>query len=659
VAGRFRRSRLTVAVVLVLLVVPVSTARGGGLTDITPPVGSVSIADGATYTSLPVVPVAVSATDDASGVATVELSNDGATWTSFPYAPVVNDWMLPVGPDTKVVNGTITVRARWTDGSGNTSAVSTDTIIGDSIQPTGTVDLVDYDSLQMTVAVTANDSSGIHGLQFSCDNLTTLVDRPMASTVTVPFSAMAGCDGFGWQTIWIVIVDRAGNNLPRTVSVDREPSVEFEYPLPAVTGQLFTIDPVLEADYTIPADAVCEWELRWGDAASLDDIGNVDETFGSLLLDGPASTGGCGPWTFTLPWVPVARFQFRWRLEQADGYPIVDRHVGFGGDPTINAQVSSTDRRIRTSNLPLVQILPSTYTPIVGSPVTYTAFPAGGAGFRSDDHWTAYSNGGAESKIGGSTFTITPTAPGSILVCFNAGPSRSYLLGACYDPPARYRDTARPNTTPPFERLGGAGIGPTTPVTMTWSGSDKGWDIAKYTLQRRTDAGAWHTLALPAARSTSIVQNLVTGHSYRYRVRAVDKAGNVGYWDYGPTFKPRVVNDTNRTITYRRTWSSVSDPAAIGGMIRRSATSGASATFIFTGRDLAWIADRGAKYGKARIYINGVLLTTVDLYASSTQSRRLVFRKHWSTSASRTVRIVGLATSTRPAIDVDAFLVLR
>ena len=64
-------------------------------------------------------------------------------------------------------------------------------------------------------------------------------------------------------------------------------------------------------------------------------------------------------------------------------------------------------------------------------------------------------------------------------------------------------------------------------VRLYWSGSDSTSGIATYDLARSVDGGSWSTVAtgLTSARSD---QQLASGHTYRFRVRARDKAGRLG-----------------------------------------------------------------------------------------------------------------------------------
>jgi hypothetical protein len=523
----------------------------------------------------------------------------------------------------------------------------------DTTPPVGTLDLWAFDATSVTFALTATDENGIAGVRLSCDGGATWIERAFAARLVVPLrDGGLGCVGYE-QSRWISgeIRDPAGNALSVGAYIPVMPTIDLETPLPAVTGHPFTIAPTLPDDYMIPAPGGCRWDFVWGDTQSLD-TQDKDETYASLWFDIPAVNGKCAPWTFTLPWVPVRQYQVTLTLFTGNSFFL-------NVSKRFTAAADSTDPRMTSSTLPVVQVLPSTYTPIVGQPVTYTRYLVGGTSNCCAPRWAAYQGVGDHPNFwqqeGGSTFTITPFEPGNIRVVWDRGQGQ-WLLGFLYDPPVRYRDTTRPNTTAPVARVGGALLGPSIPVTLDWSGTDRGWGIASYKLQQSVNGHAWTTVRLPSAKTKTIVRLLTPGVSVRYRVRATDKAGNVGSWDYGPTFKPGAASEASPSIVYRGRWLRVADPTAQGGYLRESTTAGARATFTFTGRDVGWFAERGPGHGKAKVYVDGVLISTVDLKLSVEGPRRLVFRRHWSTVGRHTVRIVVSGTGV---VDVDAFTVLR
>lgn len=537
--------------------------------------------------------------------------------------------------------------------------------LDDPSPPTGTFGYPAYDPVadELVIRTSFTDpESGVTSLATSCEGGPEVV-RPYATTVRLPARdpAGGGCPGFGVMSLVVRIINGSGSSTDRAFSVDLLPIVTFEYPLPPRTGERFTIRPMYSAGFVRPPDAACTWEFRWGSTAALRD-NDHDETFGAMGFAGPASQGFCDEWTFTLPWVPLPQFEVNFEMRSDVG--IVPQTVRSGSWPDrelIHAAVVGTDRRIRESNLPVAQVLPSTYTPVVGQSITYTRYLIAGASSCCRPEWNAWIGEDApfhRYQSGGATFTVTPTIVGNLLVQWQPV-DRDYLLYASYDPPVRRKDTVAPNTNAPHLRFAPGGSDARVPVEISWSGTDTGWGIASYRLERSVGGGGWTKVALPSARTTKIVQSLVYGVSHRYRVRAVDKAGNTGAWDYGAAFKPRRTSDQHAAVTYSSGWESVADPTAHGGVVHETGSGGRSVSFTFSGRAIAWIAERGPTFGKARVYIDGVLIKMVDTGQAADQPRRLVFRKSWSTVGTHRIRIVVSGTAGRPTISLDGFAILR
>jgi hypothetical protein len=219
-------------------------------------------------------------------------------------------------------------------------------------------------------------------------------------------------------------------------------------------------------------------------------------------------------------------------------------------------------------------------------------------------------------------------------------------------------DTTPPTATAPTHRLvGGSAIssGRTT-VRLAWTGADATSGVARNELAQSTDGGAWSTVS-SALGTATIDRPLAPSHTYRFRVRAVDRAGNTGAWMSGPTFRLTAYSELNGGIRYTGTWTTSSSTVYWGGRVRFSSRAGARATITVTGRSVEWVARKGPTRGRAQVYVNGVLTATVDLYASTYQNQRVAWAATWSTSATRTISIRVLGTSGRPRVDVDAFVV--
>jgi len=96
--------------------------------DTTPPLGTVVINNGATYTRFTVVTLTLSAAD-VYGVTEMRIRNAAGVWTSWQTYTTTLSWNLGSG------DGTRTVEAQFRDVVGNESAVCSDTIILDTVPP--------------------------------------------------------------------------------------------------------------------------------------------------------------------------------------------------------------------------------------------------------------------------------------------------------------------------------------------------------------------------------------------------------------------------------------------------------------------------------------------------------------------------------------------
>ncbi len=500
------------------------------------------------------------------------------------------------------------------------------------------------------------DPGGTYAVTLSCDSLAhetapVAFANPLAVSLDIP-----GCQGYGAFDLVVTVRDGVTQVFQHGASTSIAPQLTLSMPDPAITGHMFTINPQWPVDYTPPAFDGCRWEFRWGDNRALN-LNDANETFGSMLFDVPTVGGACPTWTFDLPWVPYRQYEATVSL-----FTLAGGGHAFGGTAMerFTATVDGVGRRITTSTLPIAQVLPNTYTPIVGSPITYTRYLVGGAtagvsiwdarlgGGDNPPHWT---KGGASS-----TFTVTPWSTGNLVVGWTRTQG-DFLLGANYDPPVRYRDWLKPNTTAPVQRIGTGAVSGDVPVALTWTAADRGWGLDRYQLDKRVDGGAWTRVANTKSKSCTVV--LPQGHAYRFRIRAIDKAGNVGAWDEGVTFRPGIRADASSSIVYARAWVVTPDVTALGGSLHETDVAGASATLTFVGRDVAWLAERGPTHGKAKIYIDGVYAATVDLNAVGDSARAIVFRRHWVFAGTHRLRVVALGTVGRPTVDVDGFIILR
>jgi hypothetical protein len=218
-------------------------------------------------------------------------------------------------------------------------------------------------------------------------------------------------------------------------------------------------------------------------------------------------------------------------------------------------------------------------------------------------------------------------------------------------------DTVGPTATGPTKAivLGSTLTAGKPLVRFGWSGSDATSGVGHYEFALSTDGGAYTTLS-SALASPTLDRALATGHSYRARVRAIDVAGNVGVWAYGSAFRLTAYQESSSAIHWSGTWRTGSSTSFWGGHDRYASAAGAKASLTSSGRSFAWVGSVGPSRGWAKVYVNGVLVKSVNLNAAANANRRILFTATWSTARSRTVTIRISGTAGHPRGDVDAFL---
>jgi hypothetical protein len=185
-----------------------------------------------------------------------------------------------------------------------------------------------------------------------------------------------------------------------------------------------------------------------------------------------------------------------------------------------------------------------------------------------------------------------------------------------------------PTINPPLMVLGPAtNSNGSAPVQiLLGAGTNPAEAIKSYELQRSDDAGkTWSDIPLPQPLARSVVTTMGT-HTVLLRARALDPAGHAGPWATGPTAQ-FTLSDQNTHTAYAPSarWFNVNVPDAQDGTLAMSSDGGASATFTFTGTQVAWIADESNARGQAAVFIDGVQRAVVDLYSASPGAQRVAY----------------------------------
>ena len=188
-------------------------------------------------------------------------------------------------------------------------------------------------------------------------------------------------------------------------------------------------------------------------------------------------------------------------------------------------------------------------------------------------------------------------------------------------------DITAPTVTAPVLRMAtGTSMGKTTvPSIAAWTASDQG-GLLEQQVHRQVDGGAWVPVAL-----SSLAVRTVSGSA---------------------------PSESSTAITRRGTWTSRTSTYAWGGRFRTASRTGASASLTFSGRGVAFVSRRSYASGKVKVYLDGTLKATINLYGSS-RWRRLAYATTFAAAGTHTIKLVVVGTPGHPGVNLDGIVVLR
>jgi Transglycosylase-like domain len=123
--------------------------------------------------------------------------------------------------------------------------------------------------------------------------------------------------------------------------------------------------------------------------------------------------------------------------------------------------------------------------------------------------------------------------------------------------------------------------------------------------------------------------------------------------------RTRILNERSSAIVYRGKWRIARHRGYGGDVVRYAQSKGASATVRFTARRIAWHGPTGPTRGKAKVYIDGRYVRTVDLRRAVFDPRATIYRTGWSKVGKHSLTIVVVGSKGHPMVAIDDFTIVR
>ena len=230
---------------------------------------------------------------------------------------------------------------------------------------------------------------------------------------------------------------------------------------------------------------------------------------------------------------------------------------------------------------------------------------------------------------------------------------------------AIYSDTIGLDETDPKVRLRAPSYSTvqskTTTFKIKWAGTDPSpaSGIDSYTVRYRPANSATWTDWKIGTKDTSADFTGDAGRTYYFRVKAYDKAGNIGWSKVKRTIVP--YNEGSLIRRIRGFAGSFTNPDSnfYLGSVKYSMKKRDRIVYKFDGDHVALISTRANSRGKAKIYIDGSYVKTVDTYSTKTGHHKVVFSRNFGKRGIHYIKIVNLGTPGHSRFDIDGLAVGR
>jgi hypothetical protein len=125
------------------------------------------------------------------------------------------------------------------------------------------------------------------------------------------------------------------------------------------------------------------------------------------------------------------------------------------------------------------------------------------------------------------------------------------------------------------------------------------------------------------------------------------------------SYDTATVQESSRKIEYRGRWPRASHRGYLGHHVRYSKSRGATVKLTFNGTGVAWVGPTGPTRGKARVYLDGRRIKTVDTFSRVFRPSRVLFKRTFAKAGKHRLAIKVLGTSGRPTVAIDAIVIRK
>jgi hypothetical protein len=159
-------------------------------------------------------------------------------------------------------------------------------------------------------------------------------------------------------------------------------------------------------------------------------------------------------------------------------------------------------------------------------------------------------------------------------------------------------------------------------VTASIQAADETSGLERSTLEAMCDGRRRASTTRPAAVTDLLVELDRSGCTVTGS--AADAVGHTTSRKLSPQVSLIDLRTGSQRATFSGAWKTVRHDAALARTLLRTSTGGAQVRLAFQGAQVAIVARRGPSGGRLDVIVDGQKLDSIDLYAPSTDERRIV-----------------------------------